>query len=51
MNRCACESGEEAVTSALKDAEQLQLPVLAFGSLSYLKECRDAYQKAVQQKQ
>ena len=48
---CACKSVEEAVTSALKDAERLQLPVLAFGSLSYLKECRDAYQKAVQQKQ
>lgn len=47
----ACKSVEEAVTSALKDAERLQLPVLAFGSLSYLKECRDAYQKAVQQKQ
>ncbi len=47
----ACKSVEEAVTSALEDAKMLGLPVLAFGSLSYLKECRDAYQKAVQQKQ
>ena len=47
----ACKSVEEAVTSALEDAKKLGLPVLAFGSLSYLKECRDAYQKAVQQKQ
>ncbi len=46
----ARESVEEAVTSALEDAKRLGLPVLAFGSLSYLKECREAYQKAVQQK-
>ncbi|MCI5855963.1 MAG: bifunctional folylpolyglutamate synthase/dihydrofolate synthase [Agathobacter sp.] len=43
----ACESVEEAVTSALRDAKSMGLPVLAFGSLSYLKECRDAYQKAM----
>ena len=44
---CCCNTIEEAVDKALRHAAEHKTPILAFGSLSYLKEVKDAYQKSI----